>query len=260
MEIKMNKIPWLAVLFILSTNMASAQQITLLLPNGGETMMIGTPQLISWTCTGMTGNEIVMIALEGKTDSGPIAYCKAAEGSIEWQAGEKADGTFARPADDYQILLEVLENDNIHDLSDFPFTIASAAPEISLMTPNGGENLERGNDFEINWAFAGKSGVVSLTLLKDELPLGLIAENLPATKFRYRWHVGDPLLNGADYGTGSNFHIQIQLQISPNNEKDGLKKAPAEALTPAALLESSDRSDGSFSIINKSQASVKTKN
>lgn len=252
----MKKLLLLTVFLLVGSDLVQAQKITVLLPNGGETMTQGSMQLISWTYSKISGNNTILIALEGKTDSGPIAYSKVAQGSIEWLAGKKMDGTYAKPANDYQIVIEIQENDYVFDVSDSTFTITPAVSGISLLTPNGGESLERGKDFYINWAFAGSNAVVNLTLIKDNLPLGLIAENLPASNFRYRWNVGNPLLNHIDYSTGKNFRIEIQLSYG----KDKPMKMPSGAMAPAAAaaVKNSDRSDGSFSIKNP-QDSVKSK-
>lgn len=243
----MKKVFLATIMVIIGVGFAYAQKVTLLAPNGGEILVSGTTQMITWTYSKLTGNETILIALEGTVDYGPIAYSKVSQGSIEWLAGEKMDKTFAKPDNHYKIIIELMENDSIYDLSDASFTIAPAAANISLMTPNGGEILKKGMDFDINWSYAGKEGFVNLTLLKDDLPLGLIAENLPAANFRYRWHIGNPLLNGFDYGAGGNYRIQIQWQLKPPGA--GAKGImPAKAIAATEIQKNSDRSDGVFSI------------
>jgi hypothetical protein len=237
-----------AIMVIIGIGSAYAQKITLLSPNGGETWVSGSPQLIAWTYSGLSGNESIIIALEGATDYGPIAYSKVSQGSIEWPVGKKMDGGFAKPAADYKIIIEVRQNDSIYDLSDTVFSIIPATASISLMTPNGGEILEKGMEYDINWSFAGKNGFVSLMLVKDELPLGLIAENLPALGFRHRWHIGNPLLDGKAYGAGGNYRIQVQWQPNPIPGAGSRGSMPANAPGAADLQKNSDRSDGVFSI------------
>lgn len=259
----MKKSLLLLVLILMATGIAPAKQkLTLISPNSGETLVSGTPQLIAWSYEDLTGNETMLIFLEGVTDSGPIHYCPVAQGSFPWLAGGKMDGTFAKPAGKYMVVIELVENDGISDMSDTSFTIAPSPASISLMAPNGGEVLERGMDYDINWSFAGKGGFASLTLLKDELPLGLIAEALPATSFRYRWHIGTPLLNGTGYVAGGNYRIQIQWRLSPSMAKNDLgeKKAMGRILTDTQKI--IDRSDGTFIIQETetaSQQNVKAK-
>jgi hypothetical protein len=245
----MKKILLLTVLTLTLIGIAPAKQkLILLAPNGGESMTAGSPQMISWSYSGLSGNETMLIALEGPADSGPITYCQVSLGSFPWPAGKKMDGTFAKPANDYMVIIELVENDGISDMSDATFAITGIVPNISLMAPNGGEALGKGMETDINWAFAGKTGFVSLTLLKDDQPLGLIADNLPAMNFRYRWTVGAPLLNGATYPGGGNYRIQIQWRPRPSTEKfdPEARKAPGAGFPD--VQKNIDRSDGAFSI------------
>ena len=244
----MRKLLMLTVLMAGVFAILPAQKVTILSPNGGETLVNGTPMLITWSYAKLSGDETLLIALEGSADFGPIAYSKVSAGSIEWLAGQKMDGSFAKPAGGYKIIIELVDNETAFDLSDQPFTIAAPVSVVALMTPNGGETLERGTDFDINWSFAGKDGFVSLILVKDDLPLGPIAENLPAASFRYRWHIGNPLLNGAAYTAGGNYRIHIQWQMNPNPPAGTQGAIPAKAPGALDLQKNSDRSDGVFSI------------
>jgi hypothetical protein len=245
----MKKILLLTVLTLTLIGIAPAKQkLILLAPNGGESMTAGSPQMISWSYSGLSGNETMLIALEGPADSGPITYCQVSLGSFPWPAGKKMDGTFAKPANDYMVIIELVENDGISDMSDATFAITGIVPNISLMAPNGGEALNKGMETDINWAFAGKTGFVSLTLLKDDQPLGLIADNLPAMNFRYRWHVGVPLLNGMTYPGGGNYRIQIQWRPRPSTEKFDPEARKARGAGFPDVQTNVDRSDGAFSI------------
>jgi hypothetical protein len=249
----MKKIMLLTVVVLASVGIVQAKKVTLISPNGGETLVLGSPLSITWSYSGFSGNENLAIALESSTrhvitEDSAIGICKISQGSFTWLVGEKMDRTIVKPGSDYFIYIEVWENDAISDLSDKGFTIVAAAAKISLMTPNGGETLEKETDYDINWSFAGKEGLVSLTLLKNELPLGLIAENLPATSFRYHWHIGAPLLNGAAYPEGGNYRVLVQWQLVPTPAASARLKLPALAAASVELLNNSDRSDGLFFI------------
>ena len=235
----------LMVIFSLST--AYAKKITLISPNGGETLVSGTPLVISWTCSGFSGNEQVVIALEGANDYGPIAYSTVSQGSLPWLAGKKMDGSFAKPAADYRVIIEVRDGDEVYDLSDSVFIITAPTSVVALMTPNGGEILEKGNFFDISWSCAGTEGYVNLTLFKDNQPLGTIAENLPASSLRYSWQVGSQLLNSIPYPPGNTYSVQIQWYPQPVAGVTSLGKDPAKAAVVGAQ-KTDDRSDGIFTI------------
>jgi hypothetical protein len=248
-EDKMKKTLMLTLLFWTAIGIAQAQKLEIIAPNGGETLVSGMPLTITWSFSGLKANETMVIALEGATDYGPIAYSKVSAGSFDWLAGKKMDGTFAKPASDYRILIELVDSDMVYDASDATFTIAPAPSIIALMTPNGGETLQKRTDFTINWSCSGKEGFVNLVLVKDEQPLGLIAENLPATSLRYIWHVGSRLLNGLPYPEGNTYRIQIQWQLSASTSAASLGNLPAKAQPPVVMGQNNDRSDGVFSIM-----------
>jgi len=225
-----------------------AQKVTILSPNGGETLVNGTPMLITWNYAKLSGDETLLIALEGSADFGPIAYSKVAAGSLEWLAGKKMDGSFAKPAGGYKIIIELVENDGAFDLSDQPFTIAAPVSVVALMTPNGGETLEKGKDFDIRWSCAGQAGYITLSLFNDELLLGAIAENLPAAGLTYRWNTGLPLLNGVNYRPGVNYRVQVDWHAQITPALPAAQRAILGGQTAAVLQKNSDRSDNPFQI------------
>ncbi len=239
----MKKAFLLAVMVIISLGAAHAKGITVISPNGGEILASGTPLVITWTYSGFNGNEQVLIALEGATDYGPIAYSTISKGSLSWLAGQKMDGSFAAPAADYRIIIEVRDSDESYDLSDAAFSITPPASVVALMAPNGGEILEKGKPFDINWSCAGTGGYVRLTLFKDNQPLGIIAENLPAASLRHTWQVGSQLLNNIPYPPANTYSIQIQWYPQPVAGATRLDKAAA-----VGTQKTDDRSDGMFAI------------
>lgn len=232
-----------AFLFVLmgitGMGLICAQKVTLLTPNGGMELVSGTPQSITWSYAGLSGNETLLIALESNLDHGAIGSCKVSQQSLEWLVGQKMDGTFAQPGT-YKIIIEIRENDAIHDLSDKAFTIAPPLSVVALMTPNGSELLAKGSDFDIKWSCSNKKGLVTLNLIRDEKLLGPIAQNLPAGSLHYNWHVGAPLLNNAGYGVGTSFRIQVLWHSKPVQGRT----AKESDLTQ----KNSDKSDGTFII------------
>ena len=252
----MKKLSLLSLVFLSAFAIVQAQTLTILSPNGGETLVNGTPMQITWNFSRLTGNETLLIALEGSADFGPIAYSKVAAGSIEWLAGQKMDGSFAKPAGGYTIIIELIDNDSTYDLSDQPFTIAPQVSVVALMAPNGGETMEMGKDYDIRWSCAGQEGYVTLSLFQDEQPLGVIAENLPAASLSYRWRIGSLLLNGMGYNTGVNFRIQIQWRaraiVDTGKERPQVTGAQPQAV--GILQMNSDRSDNAFQILDPATA------
>jgi hypothetical protein len=238
----MKKMSMLSLVFLSAFAIVQAQNLTILSPNGGETLVNGTPMQITWNFSKLTGNETLLIALEGSADFGPIAYSKVSAGALEWLAGQKMDGSFAKPAGGYKIIIELIDNDSAYDLSDQPFTIAAPVSVVALMAPNGGETMEMGNDYDIRWSCAGQEGYVTLSLFKDDQPLGPIAENLPAASLSYRWRTGLQLANGKNYLAGANYRVQVLWHAQPAS---GMGTAPG-GQAAGLLPKNSDRSDNPF--------------
>jgi hypothetical protein len=248
---------WLAVILLIGAfGMLPAQKLTILTPNGGDTLVNGTPMQITWSFAKLTGSETLIIALEGSADYGPIAYSKVAAGSIEWLAGQKMDGSFAKPAGGYRILIELVDGDTAYDVSDQPFSLAAPPSIVALMTPNGGEALEKGKDCDIRWSCVGQEGFVTLSLFQNEQLLGSIAENLPAASLSYRWRIGTPLLNGLSYNSGGNFRIQIQWRARPVIDMGKERPLITGALpqSPDVVQKNIDRSDNAFQIMDAAPA------
>ena len=83
---------------------------------------------------------------------------------------------------------------------------------ITVTSPNGGEFWAIGATHTINWSSSGISGAVKIGLFKETVHLGNIAEHQDY-QTGVSWHVGDPLLNGATYGSGTDYKIQVQSEV-----------------------------------------------
>lgn len=222
----------LAFLLLAAAALSPAQQVTVLSPNGGEELACGEPLVIAWSFSDLAGDEKVVIALEGEEDFGPVAIADVSQGGLEWPAGRKMDGSFARPAAGYRIRITVRANESVSDTSDGVFTLAEPLPVVTLVSPNGGEELATGRTCAIRWSSAA-GGLVSLALLQGDRELGAIAADLPSAGLRFDWRVGADLLNGASCPVGDGFRVAIHWR-------------PAAGGAPPAGGE--DRSDGTFAI------------
>jgi hypothetical protein len=81
-----------------------------------------------------------------------------------------------------------------------------------ITSPNGGEDWKFGTTHAITWGSSSMSGNVKIGLFKGGTHLGNIVEH-QFYQTGVNWHVGDPLLNGAAYGAGSDYKIQVQSEV-----------------------------------------------
>ncbi len=87
------------------------------------------------------------------------------------------------------------------------------AQTIAVTAPNGLEKWQIGSTQGIRWSSAGLSGNVKIGLFKGGTHIGNIVEHQPYST-GFDWHVGDPLVNGATYGAGTDYQIQVQSEVN----------------------------------------------
>jgi RHS repeat-associated protein len=111
-------------------------------PNGGESYYVGANVDITWSSSGIVGNVKIEYSLDNGSSWTLITPSTGNEGHYAWTA----PGT---PSS--QCLVRVSEMDGYpSDTSNEFFTIA-ALPVITIVTPNGGEQLEMGTTYGILW-------------------------------------------------------------------------------------------------------------
>ena len=120
--------------------------LTILAPNGGESLEMGAVQPITWDYTG----EIYSVKIEYTTNGGiswnVITNYAGNNGSYNWTVPSS-------PSTQCQIRISDADT-AANDISDALFTI-SPVKSISLLTPNGGETPEAGSIQSITWNYTG---------------------------------------------------------------------------------------------------------
>jgi len=127
-------------------SMVSAASITVVTPNGGETLNVGEAYDITWTTSGSLDTDNIEIRLS--TDGGQTysilndGTFATYNGTYSWTVSNSI-ATTAR--------IEVANTtQQVSDASDADFTI-QAAPAITVLTPDGGEVLTIGETYDITW-------------------------------------------------------------------------------------------------------------
>ncbi|MFQ5640053.1 MAG: FG-GAP-like repeat-containing protein [bacterium] len=154
--------------------------LTLLSPNGGESWMGKSGQLITWSGTG----EVNSVKLEYSTDSGVswVTIISATEnnGSFSWTVPDvTTDNALVRISDTV--------DGNPFDLSDNRFQIVGSS--LNLTSPNGGEVWYSGTSQTLSWTSTGMINSVNLEYsLNDGSDWMMIAANVPNTG-NYLWNI-----------------------------------------------------------------------
>ncbi len=72
-------------------------------------------------------------------------------------------------------------------------------PYITVLTPNGGENIAQGSDYDITWDYDYWDGNIEIELQKGSANPQLLVYNIPASDTVWTWHVMDNQELGDDY-------------------------------------------------------------
>jgi len=169
---------WLFALManIVSLGIAFGASITVISPNGGETLRKDTTATLQWSSSDITGNVRVLL----RKGTGPYSDLTGPAGvpntgSFSWVISE-----VVQSGADYKIDVRNLDG-TVRDESNAFFSIHARAqgrraeppsppppgpPSIRVVAPNGGEELRRGSVSSIRWNRSGFSGNLRITLIK----------------------------------------------------------------------------------------------
>jgi hypothetical protein len=117
-------------------------QITVIVPNGGEQWLDTDDQQIIWT-DNLTGNVEIQL-FKNDVFHSSITTSTPSDDSYTWNIpGNTPSGN------DYKIKILSVDDANIYDISDADFTIINY--ELTVISPNGGENWQKETTHTINW-------------------------------------------------------------------------------------------------------------
>ena len=90
---------------------------------------------------------------------------------------------------------------------------------ITVNSPNGGEKWILGSTHDITWEASGITNMFKITLWKDGVDKGIIADNISKSARSYPWTVGQ--YSGGTAQTGSGYTIKIrEKSLAPNDFSD----------------------------------------
>ncbi|MFN4234777.1 MAG: YCF48-related protein [Bacteroidia bacterium] len=128
----------------------STPSLTVTSPNGGENWLVGSNQTITWTTSGTISNVDLLYSTNGGSSYNLIASNISNTGSYNWTVPNVTSN---------QVRIRVRHSaypSSIFDDSDNNFTIYQN-PVITILQPNGGENLTAGSSYNITWNYSGMS-------------------------------------------------------------------------------------------------------
>ncbi len=168
------------LLFVFAAFAAKAQTIDLVAPNGGENYATNSNQFIVWTSSGISNVKIEFSA-DGGTSWSLVSASVATTpgvGFYSW-AVPAAPSTFCR------VRISDVASPVITDISAANFSISS--PTITLTSPNGGEIIGVGSNYNITWTGVGVSSVKLEYTVNNGSTWNTIINSVSAGSGSYTW-------------------------------------------------------------------------
>jgi PKD repeat protein len=127
-------------------------------PNGGETLLLGSSQNITWNSSGQINQVKIELSRNGGNTWTTLAASTSNDGVHPWTVSGSASGN---------CLLRISDasDGTPRDVSDAAFALGSVA--IAVVAPNGGETLFIGSTQSISWNSAGSINQVKIELSRD---------------------------------------------------------------------------------------------
>lgn len=168
--------------------------ITVIAPNGGETLLRGAVVPIRWSYTGNPGAKVKIQLYKGATLSRTISTGTAlSAGVYNWKIS-----SLQSLASGYRIKITSTTDSTIGDTSDGTFTIAK--PSITVISPNGGESFTRGGVMPISWSSLGSPGAsVKILLYRGMFVSRTITTSTPMSAGTYNWSIPSTQVVGSTY-------------------------------------------------------------
>ncbi len=160
--------------------------IRVLVPNGGETWLIGTVDTIKWFSAGISGNVTIELNRTYPTGAWQILFSNITNDGVErWPVG----GVTTTQA---RVRISSTAQPTIQDISNDNFTITN--PYIMVREPNGSEVWTENETQTFVWLGAGVNGSVTIELTRD-YSSGIwetLFASVPFTNYAQDWVVTGP--------------------------------------------------------------------
>lgn len=222
--------------------------ITVNIPNGGESWEAQSQYNITWSSSNVTNVGIDYSTNNGSTWLNITGSTPASNGSYNWTVPNVSSE---------ECLVKVYDADNpaVEDISDATFHITSAPEEsITVLLPNGGEQLEIGTEYSIAWSSTSLSSPVKGVFDTRERGIYKKSEKVYSTK---RSEVNPAMIDIVDISlsTDNGGTWNIIVSSAPNTESypwtvvGPTSNSCLIKITDSSDPEIFDVSNGIFSII-----------
>lgn len=183
---------------------AEAPALTVTSPNGGENLKLGTTHNITWKSSNISGTLKITLLKNGSLVGVIADNINPGDTSYPWTVGDYVGGK-AYEGTDYKVKIEENGSSAV-DSSDKSFTLSGIA--ITVVSPNGDENLTIGKTHLITWTASGVKGSLKISLWKNDAQVGVIAGKVDQSRNSFSWTVGN--YAGGTATAGAGYEVKIE--------------------------------------------------
>ncbi|MCH9030396.1 MAG: hypothetical protein IH819_12515, partial [Bacteroidetes bacterium] len=162
--------------------------ITVVSPNGGESWQAGTTQTITWTDN--IAENITVDLYKGGTLHSIISTSTSSDGTRNWTIPFALES-----GSDYSVKITSVNDPGIFDFSNSNFAIVGN--QVTVATPDGGEDWQVGSSQIINWT-DNLTGNVEIQLFKSGIFQSSLTGSTPSDG-AFTWNISNSLIQGSDY-------------------------------------------------------------
>jgi hypothetical protein len=177
----------------LAFGLGSQSAITVTSPNGGNQLEAGKSYNFTWTDN--ISENVRLNLYQGGSFKQTINSNTPSDGSHYWTLPANL-----APGSNYRIKIASVSNSNVDDWSDSEFTV-QPKPQITVTSPNGGNQLEAGKTHNFTWT-DNISENVRLDLYQENTLKQTISSNTPSDG-SYNWTLP------ANLTTASNYKLKV---------------------------------------------------
>jgi|GEM_PF-932068 len=166
---------------LFSIVLPSSPTITVITPNGGEQLIVNSIFSINWFSTNSREDVKIEYSINGGDSWTVITNSTENDGEYDWTVPDE-------PSEICLVRISETDGEPV-DVSDAVFSIVSPLPgDLTVLTPNGGENLETGSEYNISWTCSGLNNVI-IEYSVNNGATWLYIDKVPADNGSYTWTV-----------------------------------------------------------------------
>ncbi len=181
------------------------QPVEVIKPNFGDVLVAGSTYQIEWSSDGISNIYDLYYNVNGGSWISIVTAYNTSTNTYDWIVPNNISSN---------VQIRVVDNLDAckEDVSDQPFEISNTPNPLTILSPNGGENLINCNTYDITWSETTSFGLYDLSYSLDGGVTWIVIENGVSTSTQsYSWTlpeiIEDEVLIKVEDANGNNYDI-----------------------------------------------------